>query len=75
VLDAGSSAGIPVQHGVYTNYATDGVAFLDAGSPAVAVGPPARYTHTANEMIDVRDVQNTAALLSAFVTSADIWSR
>ncbi len=68
VADAGEKAGIPVQHGAFRSYGTDGIAFIDSGSPAVALGPPTRYTHTPYELADVRDIHHTAALLVAYVT-------
>ncbi|HET7120840.1 MAG TPA: hypothetical protein VFI17_06270 [Solirubrobacterales bacterium] len=70
VIDAGRAAGVPVQQGSFHNFATDGYAFVDAGLTTVAVGPPARYTHTAIECVDVRDVANTVRLLDAFVTTS-----
>lgn len=70
LIDAGRAAGIPVQNGIFSNYGTDGIAFVDAGSPTVALGPPTRYTHTANEMVDARDVHGTAALLLAYATTS-----
>lgn len=60
---------IPVQHGVYAGYGSDAVPFLDAGTPAALVTIPTRYTHTAFEMVDLRDVDATARLLAAFVTT------
>jgi endoglucanase len=69
VIDTGRANRISVQQAVYTNYATDGVPFMDAGSPAVVLGPPTRYTHTANEMADLRDVRDAIALMEAVVSS------
>jgi tetrahedral aminopeptidase len=69
VIDAGRAAGVPIQHGVFSSYGTDGMAFIDNGSPAVAIGPPTRYTHTANETADVRDLAQTVVLLEAFATA------
>jgi endoglucanase len=68
LIDAGRAAGLPVQHGMFSNYATDGVAFMGSGSAAVALGPPARYTHTANEVADIRNIAHTVGLLETFVT-------
>jgi endoglucanase len=67
LLHAGAERGVPVQHGVYAGYGSDSVAFVDAGMPAVLVAVPTRYTHTAFEMVDERDVLATADLLAAFV--------
>jgi endoglucanase len=67
--DAAAAAAIPIQHGAFSNFTTDGVAFLDGGSPTVAIGPATRYTHTAYETLDVRDVDATANLLVAYACS------
>lgn len=68
VADAAEVAGIPFQHGVYANYGSDAVTFFDAGIPSLLIGVPCRYTHTAFEMVDERDILATVALLKAFVT-------
>jgi endoglucanase len=68
VIAAGRSAGIAVQHAVYTNAATDAGPFFDAGSPSVCLGPPVRYTHTPNEMVDIGDLSDLVDLLVAFAT-------
>ena len=60
---------IPVQHGVYAGYGSDGVPFLDAGTRSALVAIPTRYTHTAFEMVDPRDVLGTVRLLEAFTTT------
>lgn len=70
LVDLAGVAGIPVQQEIFGRFGTDGVAFIEAGSPAVVVGPPVRYTHTAVEMLDVRDLSHTAALVERFVTAS-----
>jgi putative aminopeptidase FrvX len=67
LIDAAGAAGVPVQQAVYANYGTDGVAFIDSGSPAALVGAPVRYTHTAIESVDLADVLHTVDLLHAFL--------
>lgn len=62
-------AGVPVQHGVYQQFGSDGAALIRQGIPAALLAPATRYTHSAFEMIDERDVQHTVDLLKAFVTS------
>jgi endoglucanase len=69
LLDVAVRDGIPVQHGVYAGYGSDAVPFLDAGVPSALVAVPTRYTHTAFEMIDERDVHELVRLLAAFVTT------
>jgi len=68
LVDAGGRAGVDVQQAAFSLYGTDGWTFVDAGSPAVALATPVRYTHTAFEMADLEDVEATVALLEAFVT-------
>ena len=69
LADVAQAHGIPFQHGVYANYSSDAAAFLDLGIPAVLVGTPTRYTHTATEMVVERDIRATVDLLLAFVTT------
>ncbi|HEY6961016.1 MAG TPA: M20/M25/M40 family metallo-hydrolase [Gaiellaceae bacterium] len=69
LLDVAAREGIAVQHGVYAGYGSDGVPFLDAGVPSALVTVPTRYTHTAFEMVDERDVHDLVRLLAAFVTT------
>ncbi len=59
---------IPFQHGVYSSYGSDAIAFIDHGTPAVLIGVPTRYTHTAFEMVEESDITNTVNLLKAFAT-------
>lgn len=59
---------IPYQQGVYSQYGSDGIAFIDHGTPSVLIGVPTRYTHTVFEMVDERDIIATKSLLDAFVT-------
>ncbi len=61
--------GIPFQHGVYAGYGSDAVPFLDAGMPSALVAVPTRYTHTAFEMVDERDVHALVRLLASFITT------
>jgi endoglucanase len=43
------------------------VGFIDTNIPALLIGIPTRYTHTAFEMIDPSDVHATVRLLQAFI--------
>lgn len=62
--------GIPVQHAVYERFGSDGIALIRQGIPTALIAPSTRYTHSAFEMIDERDVSLTRRLLHAFVTTA-----
>lgn len=66
-VDLAARHGFPVQHGVYANYGSDGASFIGAGIPALLIGIPTRYTHTAFEAVDPADLWATLQLLEAFV--------
>lgn len=60
---------IPIQHAVYDGFGSDGAALIRQGIPAALIAPATRYTHSAFEMIDERDVVATIQLLRAFITT------
>ncbi len=66
LADTAMAQGIPFQHGVYNQYGSDAIAFMNHGIPSVLIGVPTRYTHTAFEMVDESDVYTTVELLRAF---------
>jgi tetrahedral aminopeptidase len=68
--DAAGRAGVPIQHGVFPNYGSDGIALLDAGIPTGLLSTPVRYTHTAIEMAALADIRATVEVLTAFCTTA-----
>ncbi|WP_028066898.1 M42 family metallopeptidase [Solirubrobacter soli] len=61
--------GVPAQDGLFAGYGSDGLALAEAGSPTALVTVATRYTHTAFETIDPRDLDTTVELLRAFLTS------
>ena len=69
LADLAEQQAIPVQHAVYQQFGSDGAALIRQGIPAALLAPATRYTHSAFEMIDERDVDHTLALLQAFVTT------
>ena len=69
LTDIAERDGIPVQHAVYEQIGSDGSALIKQGIPTALLGPSTRYTHSAFEMIDERDVEHSLRLLRAFVTS------
>ena len=69
LADVAKANTIPFQHGVYANYGSDAHAFFDHGIPAVLIGTPTRYTHTATEMVEESDLIATINLLRTFVTT------
>ena len=68
LLDVAGERGIPVQPGVYQGIGTDGAALIRAGIPTALLAIATRYTHTAFEMADERDLESALALLNAYVT-------
>ena len=55
---------IPVQYGV-TGGGNDGSAFMRYGSVDIALGWPLRYSHSPAEVIDTRDVDALAHIITA----------
>lgn len=69
LLDAAQRGGIPIQQAVYQGIGTDGAALIKAGIPTALLAIATRYTHTAFEMADERDLSHALDLLIAFVSS------
>jgi putative aminopeptidase FrvX len=59
---------IPVQYGV-TGGGNDGSAFVPFGTVDVAMGWPLRYSHSAAEVVDTRDVDSLARAVTAVAKS------
>jgi putative aminopeptidase len=59
---------IPVQYGV-TGGGNDGSAFVRYGSLDVALGWPLRYSHSPGEVIDTRDVDSLARIITVISRS------
>jgi putative aminopeptidase len=59
---------IPVQYGV-TGGGNDGSTFLRYGSVDIALGWPLRYSHSPGEVIDTRDVDALARIITAIAKS------
>ena len=59
---------IPVQFGV-TGGSNDGSAFVRFGSVDIALGWPLRYSHSPAEVIDTRDVDSLARIITAIARS------
>lgn len=64
-----SANNIPYQESTYPGFGSDGAAFIRKGIPAALIGISTRYTHSAFEMVDIRDVEGALALLKAFCTT------
>jgi putative aminopeptidase len=59
---------IPVQYGV-TGGGNDGSAFVRYGAVDVALGWPLRYSHSPAEVIDTRDVDSLARIITVIAKS------
>jgi len=59
---------IPVQYGV-TGGGNDGSTFLRYGSVDIALGWPLRYSHSPGEVVDTRDVDSLARIITAIAKS------
>lgn len=65
---------IPIQHEAssrYTGTDTDDVFVSQSGVASALVSLPMRYMHSTVEMVDVQDVENCIALLTAFAQSIE----
>lgn len=69
LLDVAAGNGIPIQHGVYPGFGSDGAALIRAGIPTALLAIATRYTHSPFEMGDERDLDAALRLLTAFVTT------
>lgn len=67
LMEAGESAGVPVQSAVFGVYGSDAGAFTRAGLKAALVAVPTRYTHSPFEMVHLGDVEQTVDLLKRFL--------
>ena len=70
LLDVAAANAIPVQRAIYQGFGSDGAAMIRSGIPAALIAISTRYTHSAFEMLDERDLQSAFDLLRAFVTTA-----
>ena len=69
LLETATTREIPIQHGVYPGFGSDGAALIRAGIPTALLAIATRYTHSPFEMGDKRDLNAALRLLTAFVTS------
>ena len=68
---AGVRCGTTTQDVAFAHYGSDGMGFIDTGSPAALVAVPTRYTHTGLQMVDIRDIQASIDLLVAVVSGSN----
>jgi endoglucanase len=68
---AAEEANIPIQHGIFGSFGSDGGAFMLADIPAALLAFPTRYTHTPFETAHLGDIEGMVKWLEAFVRNAD----
>lgn len=64
-------AGIPTQPLVFSRYTSDGVELARSGLPTALLAFGTRYTHSPFEMVHLRDLEQTVALLVAYLTAEE----
>lgn len=70
LMEAATSIGLTLQHEATsraTGTDTDSIYCIREGVPSALVSIPLRYMHSTVEMVDMRDVEKTIALLAAFI--------
>jgi putative aminopeptidase len=63
IVSMAHAADIPVQHGV-TGGGNDGSAYLQYGTTDVPLGWPLRYSHSPGEVVDTRDLDGLAKIIT-----------
>jgi len=66
------TAGIPIQHAIFQNFASDGREWLQQGVPTAMIAFPCRYTHGPFETIRESDLHLMVDLVSKFLTTAGV---
>lgn len=67
LVDVARQHDIPVQRAVFQHYGSDGAALIRRGVDSALLTYPTRYTHSPIETVDESDLENSVALLVAFV--------
>jgi endoglucanase len=67
LIHTAREADIPVQPAVFGLYGSDSSAFTRHGLKSAVVAIPTRYTHSPFEMLHLHDVEQTVALMKAFL--------
>ena len=70
VIKAARMANLPLQVGL-TQGSTDGVDFAFWGAPNQGLSWPGRYSHSPGEVLDLRDLNNLAHLITAVALSKE----
>jgi endoglucanase len=72
LVDVARKNDIPVQRAVFQHYGSDGAALIKRGVDSALLTYPTRYTHSPIETVDESDLENSVALLVAFVRQGQI---
>jgi putative aminopeptidase FrvX len=70
VVGAAERAGIPLQIGL-TQGGTDGTQFTFFGAPNQGLSWPGRYSHSPGEVLDLRDLEQLARLITAVAMAGE----
>lgn len=74
IIEIAKSNNIPYQHDVMggrTGTNADSVSITGCGVKTVLLSVPLRYMHTANEVINIQDIDNTAKLIAEFLLAKE----
>lgn len=72
LIETAKKKKIALQHESSSRYSgtdTDSIYHVKEGTPSALVSVPMRYMHSVVELVDIRDVDNSIALLTGFVES------
>lgn len=69
LIETAQTHGVRVQQAIYSGFGSDGAALMRSGIPAALLAISTRYTHSAFEMLDERDLEGIFGLLRAYVTA------
>ena len=70
LVSVAKNENIPYQHDVMsrtTGTNADTITVVGSGVPAALLSVPLRYMHTANEVVNIDDIENTSKLIAEFV--------
>jgi endoglucanase len=69
LTEVATAGDIPIQPCIFPGFGSDGGALIRSGIPTVLLALATRYTHSPFEMLDLRDLESSLRLLTAFVTT------
>lgn len=78
MAETAAAEGIPIQHAVFQNYGSDGAELIRRGVETVLLTMPTRYTHSPNEMVTERELEQCVELILAYAAREPLgprWTR